>query len=238
MMAEDTLAMALAKAQLQFIQPKKNKTVNYKDRTGRQIKYAYADLADVIEAVKKPLAENNLAYFQLLKEGSENNWLLETTVMHWSGNAISSVYNLPNPANIRAQEFGSALTYARRYSLSAILGIASEEDEDGQIAQNLKPTPPPKKKPKPQLPKLNPEPDQGDISDYVPEFDPNDQFPDFNLGEYVVPFGIYQGRQLNQIDPERLRQYIQTIVKKAKDENKPIQGKVLDFINNVENYIN
>ena len=129
------LAEALSKAQGQINAPLKNREVDYKDKSGRTIKYSYADLADVLEAVKKPFTDNGLSVTHSMKY-SEGIYGLETILMHSSGQFLTSFYPLPDPVKsvIRAQEFGSALTYARRYSVSSIAGIASEEDDDGQLA--------------------------------------------------------------------------------------------------------
>jgi len=58
--------------------------------------------------------------------------MLETRLIHSSGQWIGAAYALPNLAD--SQDMGSAITYARRYSLCAILGIAGEDDEDGEAA--------------------------------------------------------------------------------------------------------
>lgn len=155
------IAEALSKAQLEFTVPKKNRTVDFTDKNNRRIKYSYADLGDVIECVKKPLSANGLAIShgieihvgtKLHTSGTaEPSYGLRTTLLHTSGEYLDSWYPLPNPLSVRAQDFGSALTYARRYSLSSLLGIASEEDDDGAVANEIDPDKPKDKpKPKPQ----------------------------------------------------------------------------------------
>lgn len=139
------IAEALAKAQSKIEPPEKKRTVDYTDKQGRRIKYKYADLADVIAAVRAPLSDNALSVsHELCYE--RDRYGMRTVLMHSSGETISSWYPLPDPQKqeIRAQEFGAALTYARRYSLSSIVGIASEEDDDGASAA---PTPKPDKIP-------------------------------------------------------------------------------------------
>lgn len=131
----EKLAEALSKAQKAIKAPLKNRHVDYKDKNNRSIKYSYADLADVLEAIREPFAENGLSISHSMTYKFEI-FGLETILMHSSGQFRTSFYPLPDPAKntIRAQEFGSALTYARRYSASSIAGIASEEDDDGQLA--------------------------------------------------------------------------------------------------------
>lgn len=140
------LALALSKAQNKIKPPVKNRKVDFLDKNGRRVKYNYADLADLIESYRDPLAENELAVFSSLVfeniKGDETSiYGLKTVLVHSSGEFIDTFYPLPDPMlqNIKAQEFGSALTYARRYSISTLIGIASEEDDDGGIAAETKP---------------------------------------------------------------------------------------------------
>jgi hypothetical protein len=110
------LAAALAKAQGAM----NNASMN---RINPHFKSKYADLAALWDAVRKPLSENGLSVVQIIRDGS-----LHTMLLHTSGQRLCSDY--PLPATARPQEMGSALTYARRYSLSALVGIAADEDDD------------------------------------------------------------------------------------------------------------
>lgn len=147
------IAAALAKAQGQIVPPTKNRKVDFQDKNGRRVHYNYADLADVIECCKKPLADNELAITHRME--NLHGFGLVTQLIHSSGEYISTWYPLPDPTDVAPQQFGSALTYARRYSVSALLGIASEEDDDGQSATGPKKPEEPKQseqpKPKPKL---------------------------------------------------------------------------------------
>ncbi len=145
------LAEALAKAQSEIVPPTKNRTVDFIDKNGRRVFYKYADLADCIEAIKVPLSKNNLSISHQMVL-NEKNYDMVTVLMHSSGESISTVYPLPDPTAIKPQEFGSALTYARRYSLSSLVGLASEEDDDGGGA------PPPPKRTEPSKPQAKPIP--------------------------------------------------------------------------------
>jgi hypothetical protein len=125
------LAAALAKAQLAFPAIKKDKKVTVKTQKGTYY-YSYADLADVIAAVRKPLADAGLAFTQITRFDNGKLWLV-TCLIHESGQSVEGVYPLPDQKALTdPQGFGSALTYAKRYGLSAILGIATEEDDDGK----------------------------------------------------------------------------------------------------------
>jgi hypothetical protein len=117
------LSAALAKAQATM----KSATFN---RINPHFKNRYADLASVLDAVRKPLADNGLAITQTT-EMQDGAFVLVTTLWH-GGQWISAVY--PLPLGAKPQELGSALTYARRYSLSSLVCIAADEDDDAEAA--------------------------------------------------------------------------------------------------------
>ena len=114
------LAAALAAAQGMM----ENAIMN---RTNPHFKTKYADLAAVLNAARKPLSANGLAIVQTIGDG-----VLHTRLLHTSGQWIASEH--PLPMSGKPQEIGSALTYARRYSLSALIGIAADEDDDANVA--------------------------------------------------------------------------------------------------------
>lgn len=119
------LSASLSKAQAQMKAAAFNKV-------NPHFKNKYADLASVLDAIRKPLAENGLSVTQTT-EIREGGFVLVTTLRHASGQWIGSEYPLPMGA--KPQELGSALTYARRYSLSAIACIAADDDDDAEAAQ-------------------------------------------------------------------------------------------------------
>ena len=91
----------------------------------------YADLSDVLEVLREPLAENELAVVQMPVEDVKGTALI-TTLTHSSGEWFrSKLYITPKAKD--AQSVGSAITYARRYALSAITGVGAEDD-DGEKA--------------------------------------------------------------------------------------------------------
>lgn len=118
------LAAALVKFHGTATNPKKNST-------NPHFKSRYADLAEVISVSRIPLAECGLSIMQF--DSFENGLVsVETMLVHISGQWISSVLSLPCQKQ-DAQGVGSALTYARRYSWSAICGLA-QDDDDGNAA--------------------------------------------------------------------------------------------------------
>lgn len=120
------LAEALAKAQAEL----KNATLN---KVNPHFKSKYADLAAIRDATAPTLAKHGLSIVQTTAmEGG--SFILRTQLLHVSGESIESVYPLPMNVD-RPQIVGSALTYARRYSWSAICAISSEEDDGGNAAE-------------------------------------------------------------------------------------------------------
>ncbi len=119
------LAAALAKAQAE-IQPA------IKDSTNPFFKSKYADLSSVWNACKAPLTKNGLSVLQTME--SQNGQLtLVTTLAHGSGQWIRSFLPIISQKQ-DAQSIGSAITYMRRYSLAALVGVTTDEDDDGNAA--------------------------------------------------------------------------------------------------------
>lgn len=123
------LAVALAKAQSKMDGAKK-------DKSNPHFKSKYADLSSVTEAVAA-IHEQGLSYIQVAHD-REHAAAIETIILHSSGEWMScGVISVPVSKH-DAHGFGSALTYARRYSLSAAFGVAPEDD-DGNAAASAKP---------------------------------------------------------------------------------------------------
>lgn len=109
-----------------------------KDSDNPFFKSKYADLASVVDAIREAFSSNGIAYVQTVEPSDKNEVRVETILMHSSGQWIScGVLSLP-VSKADAQGFGSAITYARRYSLSAAAGVAPEDD-DGNAASKAAP---------------------------------------------------------------------------------------------------
>jgi hypothetical protein len=132
------IAGALSKFQGEVVSPTKTKTaiIPSKDPKKQGYKYKYADLGDIIDTIREPLKKHGLSYIQNPVRNDKGD--LEgvyTMLLHESGE-----YMIFDPVPIRAganatpQQVGSALTYARRYSLTLALGIAADEDDDAASA--------------------------------------------------------------------------------------------------------
>jgi hypothetical protein len=122
------LAKALSTAQAKI----ENATLN---KINPHFKSKYADLSSVIDSIREPLSANGIAVSQNI-ETREGGMILRTVLMHSSGQWIASEFPLPQTA--RLQELGSALTYARRYSLSSMVCNSADEDDDANAAEDGK----------------------------------------------------------------------------------------------------
>lgn len=103
-----------------------------KDGVNPHLKNEYATLESVIDATRGPLAKQGLVIIQQVNIMQDGKPCLVTTLAHKSGQFIRSFTPIINNKN-DAQGLGSGITYARRYGLSAIMGI-SQTDDDATIA--------------------------------------------------------------------------------------------------------
>jgi hypothetical protein len=119
------LALALAKAQAEI-------TGALTDSSNPFFKSKYADLASVMDAIRIPFSKNELAVTQLVDEKDGKHFLI-TMLIHSSGEYVTSTYPLVIKDLNNPQSIGSVVTYARRYTLAAIAGVA-QVDDDGEAA--------------------------------------------------------------------------------------------------------
>lgn len=126
------LAPALAKAQGEL------KAVS-KDAVNPHFKNTYASLDTILETVRPTLAKHGLSIIQGANSpawdegGRMTAFVVETMLLHSSGEYITNLAVMPL-TKADAQGAGGALTYGRRYGVSALLALATEEDDDGNIA--------------------------------------------------------------------------------------------------------
>ncbi|MDD5050979.1 MAG: ERF family protein [Candidatus Pacebacteria bacterium] len=138
------LASALSKAQGEMDYAKK-------DSNNPFFKSKYADLAAVITAIKEPLSKNGLSYVQMVEHDTEpsTSAIVTTMLMHVSGEWLSGSMKI-TPVKNDPQGMGSAITYARRYALQAMVGLAADDD-DGNAASGNNNQLPERKKPSPSM---------------------------------------------------------------------------------------
>ena len=126
------LGEALAQAQSEFPTIPKTKTVEVRTHDGKSYKYSYADLADILKVISPITSKYGLSVVQIPIVSNKGNTLV-TRLLHSSGEWIESELPLRQQRD-GAQALGSVLTYMRRYALSSMLNIATDVDDDGQIA--------------------------------------------------------------------------------------------------------
>jgi hypothetical protein len=128
------LAAALAKAQAHLVNPEKSLTATIPGaRPGERARsFRYAPLSSGLEIVRKTLSEHEIAVMQTTAVDQASRMLTLTTLLaHSSGEWIASYWPVCSVAEIaNPQRMGAALTYARRYGLFTLVGIAGEDDLD------------------------------------------------------------------------------------------------------------
>jgi hypothetical protein len=128
------LAAALAKAQAELVNPEKSLTATI--RSGRpgegERSFRYAPLASGLDIVRKTLGQHEIATLQATAIDQTASMVnLTTTLAHASGEWIASDWPVcPIAETANPQRMGAALTYARRYALFTLVGIAGEDDLD------------------------------------------------------------------------------------------------------------
>jgi hypothetical protein len=128
------LASALAKAQAELVNPEKSLTATV--RTGRlgegERSFRYAPLSSGLDIVRKTLGQHEIATLQTTAIDQTAGMVnLTTTLAHASGEWIASDWPVcPIAETANPQRMGAALTYARRYALFTLVGIAGEDDLD------------------------------------------------------------------------------------------------------------
>ncbi|MBZ5203229.1 ERF family protein [Planomicrobium chinense] len=108
-----------------------------KDKDNPFFKSKYVPLENVVEAITEISAKHGLSFIQS-PTNSEDKVGVTTLLMHSSGEWIESEPIYAKPAKTDAQATGSVITYLKRYSLAAVFGITSDEDDDGNAASEPK----------------------------------------------------------------------------------------------------
>ena len=129
-----------------------------KDANNPFFKSKYVPLENVVQVVDEAMIDTGLSYTQGIADLEEGYLRVDTIVLHESGEYMIIKGSKVKPTKLDPQSAGSAITYARRYSLSTALGIASDTDDDGNGAsqqaknnQQSKNAQQPKAQPKPEL---------------------------------------------------------------------------------------
>ena len=142
-----TLATALAKAQAEIANPEKSLTATIESPFPRegQRTFRYASLSTGLDIVRKCLGQHEIATVQSTAIDRDSGLIrLTTTLVHASGEWVSSDWPVcPASETAAPHRMGAALTYARRYALFTLVGIAGEDDLDAPdlAVQSVAPSP-------------------------------------------------------------------------------------------------
>jgi len=188
-----------------------------KDSINPFYKSKYASLDTIWETIRKPLSENGLSIAQTINL-IEGKRVLETTLYHISGEWISGV-QLVNPVRDDPQALGSAISYARRYSLSAMLGIVADEDDDAESAT-------PKKSKAPEKP----------VSPPASKIDHDVKVIASASITEAQTKKIYATAKEKQLSPDEAKAYINKTFNKnfAKELTKAEASTMIEFLNEIK----
>jgi|SRR5579871_178034 len=127
-----SLSGALAKAQAKLVNPEKSLTATIRLNNATEQSFRYAPLASGLEIIRKTLSEHEIAAIQTTAiDQSARTVMLTTTLAHASGEWIASDWPVCPMSDLASpRRMGAALTYARRYALFTLVGIAGEDDID------------------------------------------------------------------------------------------------------------
>lgn len=132
METKKTIFQKLLEFQAQMPEIKKTSTAKFPTKNGGEVKFSYADLSEIMQKSIPILNKIGLGIYQ-----SFHATALKTIVFDAEGNNIDSTIILPID-NVTAQQAGSIITYFKRYSICAILGIVADDDNE-EILEAVKP---------------------------------------------------------------------------------------------------
>ena len=145
------LAAALLKAQ-------KEMGTALKDSKNPYFKSSYADLKAVIDAIKEPLNNSGITFLQAVNGGGEGNPVIETMLLHESGQFLCTRTPVFCAKPNDPQAFGSGVTYSKRYALQAFMGLPTEDDDGNKGSGKTE---------KPEVKNSKPKEKQNEIVDMV-----------------------------------------------------------------------
>ena len=193
-----------------------------KDAVNPHYRSRYATLASTWDAIRIILTKNNLSIIQYGKIIDGGNLILVTRMQHISGEFVESELPILNGKG-DMQGIGSAWSYARRYSLQAIVGIAADDDDDANNSL-------PNKYPPPLPAAIKPK-------NVLKETKENKQAASASPKDYVPSFGPFKDIPLGNTDPHLLREYCIHVLKEAESSGKEIKGRVKEFIEAADLYL-
>lgn len=182
-MTDKTIHDRLIEASGNFGTPKKN-------ATNPHFKNKYADLQEIIECVRKPLLDAGLTFTQKIMRAEGDTYPITLQTILTDGKTSEVLAEFPVSGGT-PQAIGSAITYAKRYSLAAAFGLAADEDDDGNAASDRKPSKPTKldalRKATTAYLKANPDTNGAEVKEFIESHIgcPINQMADIQLQEAI-----------------------------------------------------
>lgn len=130
--APANLAAALARVQAELPKLERDRTVVVQQKNGDTYSYSYATLANLSETVLPLLAKHGLSFVAMPGAGADGKMAVRYHLLHESGETLSGEFPISGEGGI--QMIGGRITYARRYCLAAIVGVAADEDDEARLA--------------------------------------------------------------------------------------------------------
>jgi len=232
------LAEALAKAQGEFKPLTKNRTVKVRTRDGREYGYSYAELPAVLDAIREPLARNGLALIQTTDPMGQVAEL-NTVLVHKSGQYLSTC--MPLDLNGSSQDVGSRLTYLRRYSITALLCLAADDDSDEATSLQAEVQIAPRASQTPQKAKPQAMPSQQQVISET--IDKALAAPTGKLGapfDLVLKNGPHAGKQLQELSHDEAKAYftqMQEELKAVSRDPVTLRGPSRDVYYAIQDYV-
>ncbi|MFE7874450.1 ERF family protein [Micromonospora humida] len=128
------LAAALAKVQAELPTLERDRTVEVKQKSGDTYSYSYVTLAKLYAEVLPLLTRHGLSFVAMPGAGSDGKMCVRYQLMHESGESIGGEFPISGEGGI--QMIGGRITYARRYCLAAIVGVAADEDDESRLSDD------------------------------------------------------------------------------------------------------
>lgn len=128
-MSEENIYSALAKFRNKLVQPAKTEKNHYFGQD-------YVGLEGVMNAIDQAIEGLGLSYIQEVKNLESGAVAVQTVIFYQNGEHLESGWLALKPDKQTAQGYGSAITYSKRYQLSAMFGVSSDPDDDGNAASN------------------------------------------------------------------------------------------------------
>jgi hypothetical protein len=135
-MTTPNLAAALAKVQAKLPKLERDRTVTVepKDPKKAPYSYSYVTLANLSDAILPLLAENGLSFVAMPGAGADGKMCIRYHLLHESGESLTGEFPISGEGGI--QMIGGRITYARRYCLAAIVGVAADEDDESRLSED------------------------------------------------------------------------------------------------------